>query len=60
MMGDKARAARNAYKREWAKKNPDKVRAQQNRYWAKVAEAQARRDRGEMPTERGNDDIRET
>lgn len=33
-----ARAARNAYKRKWAKENPDKVKAQQIRFWAKKAQ----------------------
>ncbi len=32
---DQARAAANAYKREWARKNPEKVKAAQLRYWAK-------------------------
>lgn len=32
-----AAAARRAYKREWARKNPDKIRAQQERYWQKKA-----------------------
>ena len=32
-----ARAAKNAYMREWARKNPDKVRAAQERYWLKRA-----------------------
>jgi DnaJ-domain-containing protein 1 len=36
-MDEKAKAARRAYKREWAKKNPDKVRAYQDRYWKKKA-----------------------
>ena len=34
---DAARAAANAYKREWARKNPEKVKAAQLRYWAKKA-----------------------
>lgn len=40
---EQARQARNAYKRKWAKDNPDKVRAQQERYWHKraIATAQA-------------------
>ncbi len=45
-----ARAARNAYRRAWAKNNPDKVKAQQERYWVKRAEreaAQAGRERKE-------------
>lgn len=36
-MDEKARAARNAYKRKWAKENPDKVKATQERYWRKKA-----------------------
>lgn len=36
-MNDKALEARRAYKRAWAKKNPDKVKAQQERYWQKKA-----------------------
>lgn len=37
MMNEKAAAARRAYKREWARANPDKVKAAQERYWAKQA-----------------------
>lgn len=33
----RARDARNAYRREWAKRNPEKIRAAQMRYWAKRA-----------------------
>ena len=41
-MSEAARAARNAYKRNWAKKNPDKVKAATRRYWEKKArEAEA-------------------
>ena len=40
-MTDAAKAARRAYKRKWAKENPDKIRAQQERYWSKRAEADA-------------------
>lgn len=36
-MNEEAKKARNAYKREWAKKNPDKVKATQERYWTKKA-----------------------
>lgn len=44
-----ARDARNAYMREWRKKNPDKVKAANTRYWEKKAdeckqERQQRRD----------------
>ena len=34
-MSEAAREARNAYKREWAKKNPDKVKAANRKYWEK-------------------------
>lgn len=48
-MDERAKEARRAYRRAWAKKNPDKVRAQQERYWTKRAketepEAQRRED----------------
>ena len=39
-MTEKAKEARRAYKREWARKNRDKVKAAQARYWErKAAEA---------------------
>lgn len=38
-MTEAAREARRAYKREWNKKNRDKVKAAQDRYWKKKAEA---------------------
>ena len=42
-MNSKAAEARRAYKRKWAKENPDKVQAQQERYWTKkAAEAEAK------------------
>ena len=40
-MEQKAKDARNAYKREWARKNRDKVKAAQERYWNKRAAAQS-------------------
>jgi hypothetical protein len=39
-MTEAAKEARRAYKREWARKNPDKVRAAQDKYWNKKAEMQ--------------------
>lgn len=36
-MTEQAAAARRAYKRQWAKQNPDKVREMQRRYWEKKA-----------------------
>lgn len=32
-----AKEARRAYKRQWARDNPEKVKAAQQRYWAKRA-----------------------
>ena len=40
-MTEQAAAARRAYKRKWAKENPDKVKAQQERYWQRKAEQEA-------------------
>lgn len=37
-MENKAKAARAAYYREWKKKNPEKVKAAQERYWLKKAQ----------------------
>lgn len=37
-MTDAARIARNEVQREWRKKNPEKVRAAQARYWERKAE----------------------
>ena len=37
MMDEKAKEARRAYRRKWAKENPEKVKAQQARYWQKKA-----------------------
>ena len=37
-----AREAHNAYNREWRKKNPEKVKAAQQRYWIKKVEQMKR------------------
>jgi len=37
-MTEQAKAARREYKRAWAAANPDKVRAQQERYWQRRAQ----------------------
>lgn len=37
MLTEQAKAARREYKRKWAQQNPDKVRAQQERYWDRKA-----------------------
>ena len=34
---DAARQVRNAYHRQWRKKNPERVKAAQDRYWQKKA-----------------------
>lgn len=43
-MTDQAREARRAYKREWNKRNRDKVKAAQARYWDKRAQRMAQAD----------------
>lgn len=44
MLSDKARAKKNEYMRkymrEWSKKNPDKVREFNRRYWEKRSESE--------------------
>ncbi len=37
-MTDAAKEARNAYRRDWAKRNPEKIKRYQANYWAKQAE----------------------
>lgn len=37
-ISEKAKEARNAYQREWRKKNPEKFAAQVQRYWERRAE----------------------
>lgn len=36
-MNEAAKEARRAYRREWARKNPDKVKASTERYWERKA-----------------------
>lgn len=38
MMSEQAKAARRAYRAEWARKNRDKVKQAQERYWEKRAQ----------------------
>ena len=38
-MSESGKEARRAYKREWARRNPDKIREQQRRYWERRAAA---------------------
>lgn len=37
MLSEQAKEARRKYKREWSRKNPDKVQAAIIRHWEKVA-----------------------
>lgn len=39
-MSEEAKAQRRAYKRAWAAKNPDKVKAHQRAYWERLAQRQ--------------------
>jgi len=38
-MTEQAKEMRRAYKREWNRRNPDKVKAAQERYWSRKAKA---------------------
>lgn len=40
-MEQKARELQREYQRQWRKKNPDKVREKNRRYWEKKAREQA-------------------
>jgi hypothetical protein len=50
MMSEQAKEARRKYKREWARKNPDKVKAAAARHWEKVAR-EAAQQAAEKPAE---------
>lgn len=50
-MTPEARAARAEYKREWRKRNPDKVRAQAERYWQRRAESQRAEEEAKLADE---------
>lgn len=51
MMSEQAKAARRAYKAAWARNNPEKVKAQQERYWAKRAAQAAQEMQQEPPAQ---------
>lgn len=54
MMTNEAREARKAYKREWNRKNRDKVKAAQARYWErKAAEAAKNQQTDELTQQEG-------
>lgn len=40
-MTEAAKQARRAYKREWARKNPDRVKQYNENYWNKKAASQS-------------------
>lgn len=44
MTSDEAKKAKNEYMREWRKKNKDKVKAAQERYWSKKLTEQRKDD----------------
>jgi len=45
-MTDEAREARNAYNREWSKKNREHLKEYRAQYWARKAEESKRRQEG--------------
>lgn len=53
-MTEAAKEARRAYRREWARKNPDKVKASQERYWLRRAEEVKRQTEKQPETEVGD------
>ena len=57
-MTDEMREAKRAYEREWARKNPEKVKARRERFWAKKAAqlAAAEGQQGEQAAEGGGND----
>lgn len=48
-MNDKAKEMRREYKRAWNRANKDKVKAAQERYWQKKAEAAAQEPKTDEP-----------
>lgn len=55
MISEEAREARRRYKKEWARKNPEKVKAQQERYWQRKAEREAAQDEQQAEGQCGGD-----
>ena len=54
MLSEQAIAARREYKKEWARNNPEKVKAQQERYWQKrAAEAEQNQQPQADPAQQG-------
>lgn len=53
MLSEQAKEARRKYKREWARKNPDKVKAATAKYWERIAR-EASQQTGEVQQTKGN------
>lgn len=47
-MDEQAKELRRAYKRDWNRRNRDKVKAAQERYWNRKAKAAAEKDEQEQ------------
>lgn len=45
-MTEEAKAARRAYKRQWNRNNPEKVKEHQRRFWEKKAQEAEAAERG--------------
>lgn len=50
-MNEAAKEARRAYKRAWQRKNRDKVKKYQARYWERKAKAAAAENESDPPAE---------
>lgn len=48
-MTEAAKEAKNKYKREWRKNNPEKVRAANERYWEKKVRKESEQQQGRNP-----------
>ena len=48
-MTEAAKEAKNKYKREWRKNNPEKVRAANERYWEKIARGESEQQQRRNP-----------
>lgn len=48
-MTEAAKEAKNKYKREWRKNNPEKVRAANERYWEKKARRESEQQQRRNP-----------
>ena len=52
-MDSAAIEARNAYRRKWYRKNKDKVKAQQERYWIRKAAQLTAKDAAQKDAQKG-------